>query len=468
MLQHRFSPIAALLPLLLALAAGPSQAQGVPPPGAAGAAAAAPFTDPFTVDGIAVDVSAANALEARDRAVAEAQRKAFTILFQRLSDPAARRAPPNISGSELSRLVQGLDVDNERTGATRYVARLAVAFRKNAVRNWFSSQGLTLVEPASAAAPGTPGPVPGTAAAAPAPAAGPTLVLPVWQSKGRAVLLEERTPWRSAWDDFAAGTGNGKVVVPAGELQDVADIGAAEALAGDGRALAKIAARYQAAVVAVVAVDVANRLDPAAGVAVSVRRFAANGAPLGEADSVPVAGTAAEKPGAFLTRVATQVTERLAAAPPPPDESAVTAAAPAAGGAAQDLAAGVPLTRLQDWLDVRARLAQVATVTGVETRLMSRPRYEILVRYRGDPASLRADLERVGLNLLQAAPLPGSPGGGWELSLRGAVPYSPYPIPGGPAPGYSGQGYPSSGAGGGGGAGSGGNAPYPGRPAGPL
>lgn len=462
MLQRRFTSVVAVLVAVVSLALGAgsalspgtAQAQGfapalAPPAGAPGAGVTAPggvVGDPYTVESIDVDVTSSGALDAREKAVAEAQRKAFGVLFQRLSDPAARRNQPNISGSDLSRLVQGLDVDQERSSANRYVARLAVAFRRSAVRNWFASQGLALVEPptttSGVATPALP-PGPTAAAAAAAPPAGPTLVLPVWRQRGRPVLMEERTPWRSAWDDFAAGPGNGKVAVPAGELQDVADIGAAEALAGEGRSLAKIAGRYKAPGVAVVFIDSADRFDPAAGVTVSVRRFSPTGESLGEADSVPLSGIPNEKPAALLARATALVADMLAKAPPAPAPESVVLT----GGADTDLLAAIPLTRLQEWLEIRGRLTQAAVVTGVDPRVMSRPRYEVVLHYRGDPDNLRSELERVGL-VLRPVP-PGTPGAGWELTLRqsGTTPL---------APGQSGNGMPG---------GRGDSSPFPGRPA---
>ena len=71
-----------------------------PPAGAQMPVTAAPTlaqTDPFTVTGVAVDVTAASAAEARDKAISQAQHKAFEVLFKRLAADGAPRVAPMVT-----------------------------------------------------------------------------------------------------------------------------------------------------------------------------------------------------------------------------------------------------------------------------------------------------------------------------------------------------------------------------------
>ncbi|MEI8394483.1 MAG: DUF2066 domain-containing protein [Rhodospirillaceae bacterium] len=398
---HRAGPVllAALL-LLIAVSAG---AQTSPPAGSAPAAAAA--DSPYTVGGVEVDVTSASAAEARDKAILEGQQAAFVTLFKRLAADGTTKVPPTVGASDLQRMIQGFEIERERGSAVRYVGTLSFTFRRKAVRSYLAGLGVRVVEPAartavSATGPGT---APGTEAT-PAQGLKPTLVLPVSHGKGANLLWEERTPWRSAWEDFSVAAGAAKVVVPPGELSDIADIGAKEAVAGDAAALAKIAAHYSVGDVVVAQLSEWT-LDPAAGAQVAIARYAADGRPDGAPVTLPVAGVPGETPAAFLGRVVGAVVERLASLPRAPVKPPVVEAR---------LEAGVAISGMQDWLEIRRRLSSNPMVLGIETRSMARSRVDVSVRYRGEPEGLRAMLDRDGLTLVQAP-------GGWSLSLKSMV-----------------------------------------------
>ncbi len=435
---HRPCLAALAAALVLVVAQGPTaprcaaQAQAVPATASAPAPQAPPQAseDPYTVNGVEVDITAASAAEARDKAILEAQRKAFGILFKRLAADGDSRTPPNVSESELQRMMQGFEIEHERGSAVRYVGTLSFKFRRKAVRSYMSSLGIRVVEPAArpqvapmapadagASGPASAGP------AAPAAAEGrQTVVLPVVQDGGHAVLWEERTAWRSDWEDFTAGTAAAKLVIPAGELADIADIGAAEALAGDAAALTRIAGHYKARDVVVVTLTGGDKPDPAVGAGVAITRFGADGQPAGAAETLTVAGTAGEPPAVFLTRVVAATAEKLAATPrtaPPP---VVTEAR---------VEARVPIGGMQDWLEIRRRLTSNPMVTAVDMLSLSRSRVEVGIRYRGDQDALRAVLDRDALTLVSGP-------SGWTLTLKSSAqtaPAAPAPAPvGAPQP----------------------------------
>ena len=365
--------------------------------------------DPFSVTGVAVDVTASSAAEARDKAISEAQRKAFEVLFKRLVADGAGRVVPAVSESDLQRMIQGFEIEQERGSAVRYVASMAFKFRAKAVTTYLSSLGLKVNEaalPTAAAAPPPAAPV-AAAVAAPVVAAKPTLVLPLAQGAS-AVLWEERTPWRTAWEDFAAASGAGRLLVPAGELNDVADIGAKEAIGGDPASMVKIAGHYDAGQVVVAALVGADRLDTAAGGQVVISRYGADGQPVGTVETVAVQGALGEAVPGFLTRAVTAVAEKLTApvAAPVAPVVAVSTDVP--------VVAGVPITGMADWLEVRRRLTSDPMVTSVDMVAMTRSRVDVAIHYRGEVDGLRAMLDRDGLTLV---PTPT----GWSIYIKASV-----------------------------------------------
>src|SRR3546814_14433587 len=93
----------------LCLARGPAMAQttGQTPPSA----------DPFTVAKVPVDASADSAAAARPIAIAEGERRAFTLLLRRLTLPEDADRLPRASETLLTQIISGFEIGDERTSA---------------------------------------------------------------------------------------------------------------------------------------------------------------------------------------------------------------------------------------------------------------------------------------------------------------------------------------------------------------
>lgn len=133
--------------------------------------------DPFSVSGIPVDASADSAAAARPLALAEGQRRAFTTLLRRLTLPDDQGRLPRPSEAVLNDVVAGFGIDEERASPTRYIGKITVQFRPDAVRRLLQDNRLAYSETPSR----------------------PVLVIPVWQSAEGSRLWEADNPWRDAW-----------------------------------------------------------------------------------------------------------------------------------------------------------------------------------------------------------------------------------------------------------------------------
>ena len=335
-----FAPVVvAAVTVALALPTGPAGAQtpGVIPPAApsvvAPAAAVAPSgvspnaalaADGYTVSGVKVDVSAANANAARDQAIREAQVKAWNEMYKRLVPSAT--AAPKVSDNDLARLVQGFEIDDEKVSATRYLGTITVRFRPNAVREALGGAAQQYVEPP----------------------ARPFVVLPVTLSDGRPVLWEDRTAWREAWEGRPATGSLVPLVVPDGELADISAIGVNEALVGNPDALARIAQRYNAGGVIVAKTELpSGGPDLGRPLAVEVTRYSPDGSK--DQQAVNVKADPSDRTADFLNRAVTFVSaavdeswRRENTMPTGPEQSTIVR---------------VPLTSLNDWVETRKRLA---------------------------------------------------------------------------------------------------------------
>lgn len=179
--------------------------------------------NPYTVSGVAVDATAASASDARDVALSNGYLEAYQALVQRNIPKSYWQAVPQLNSQQIQGLVQSFSVSGEKSSRTRYLAKLNVDFKDDAVRQMFRGAGVPFSETPSQ----------------------PILVLPVWQVRGKAILWGSPNPWRDAWG--AASTGQDgllPIVLPEGDLEDLKLIDGPQAAAADRAALAAIAQRY--------------------------------------------------------------------------------------------------------------------------------------------------------------------------------------------------------------------------------
>lgn len=177
----------------------------------------------YTVKDIEVDVSADNAVSAREAAIAQAQQDAFRELAAQFlsAEEMAQFAPP--SAVQIGPLIRDYEVQSERLSATRYQGTFSFRFEGDAVQRFFRQSGVTYSD------------VRGK----------PILILPYYQTD-TAALLWRNNPFREAWNRQDTGAGLLPVMVPIGDLEDVRDTRADTPLSLPADILAGMAARYGA------------------------------------------------------------------------------------------------------------------------------------------------------------------------------------------------------------------------------
>lgn len=332
--------------------------------------------DAFTVSGVHEDVTAANALAARDQAQAEGQAKAFAQLMDRLAPGKA----PHLSASQITDLVIGFEVANERSSTVRYTADYTFHFNPGAVRRMLDSNGVTVVEqPAQVK---------------------PVVVLPVYIGGNRAVLWDDPNPWRDAWAAHSGELSLLPVVVPVGDLPDVSAIDAPKAVAGDRAAIKAISARYQNDDVLVVQGkfgDEPGRFE------ITATHYSPNNPGPPQITSLTTTAKPGETRTAQLARSVAFVETEIGQA----SRQASTVDTSTGGTIAVTLASG----SLGDWVMVRNRLRTIPNVRGADLVSFDRSELRIAIRYVGDQDQLKAALGGQGLDLGGTDP-------DWTLTLH--------------------------------------------------
>ncbi len=176
----------------------------------------------YVVRDVQVDTLAESSVKARNKAFAEAQIKAFSILSQRFGEAEQVKTPePKI----LAGMVQDFEVTNEQLSTKRYRGTYVFRFKAGATNRYFGH-----------------GPVSGLSEET---ASGGILVLPFYQDGTKTVLWDTtKNPWLKAWLD--AKTGETSYIVPLGDVSDMMDIHDDQALTISAAALKRIKSRYGA------------------------------------------------------------------------------------------------------------------------------------------------------------------------------------------------------------------------------
>ena len=110
------------------------------------AAIAGSADDVYTVGNYPVDAQAANAVAAKERALADGQQAAFRSLLKRVVPVTDYNRLKRLSDLKSTDFFESVSVRSERNSRTRYIASLDFAFRPESVRAVLRQEGLPFVE----------------------------------------------------------------------------------------------------------------------------------------------------------------------------------------------------------------------------------------------------------------------------------------------------------------------------------
>jgi hypothetical protein len=356
----------------------------------------------FRVSDIPVDVTAGDAVAARQDALEQGQRRGLERLLRRLV-PAERHARlPSVGGRPIDRYVQSFEIADEEVSSTRYIADLTVTYAPEAVRDLLADAGVPFAETASA----------------------PLLVLPLYEGPEGPRLWPEGNPWWQAWADNLDPERLLRLVLPLGDLEDMALVGVEQAQAGDPGPLLALAERYGSQDVLVVGArpidgtragaDPAVEADaPPPAVRLEVRRI--GGEELGNPPE-----TVRGQPGQTMEALLGDAVRGLQDSLDEEWKSANLLRYDQPGLMVVD----VPIARLSDWVGIHQGLQSLPEISEVDIAAFARETVRARIRYIGDEQRLEQSLARLGLALSREGeswrllPMAGSPSQDVPQSVR--------------------------------------------------
>lgn len=351
----------------------------------------------FTVSGIAVDETADTAAAARARAFAVGQRVALNTLLRRLTLRRDHARLPEVDRERLQFMVQALEVEDEKTSTVRYLADMTVDFKADEIRQLLRDAAIPFAESVSK----------------------PVLVLPVLRQGNRLVLWDDPNLWREAWGRRGDSGTLVPIVVPVGDLSDIADVDAAQAAEGDPLRLSAIAGRYGAGDVLVAIATLSQT---------------------GETTRIDIAASQIGTPSQSPILLDFQTADPAAIPALFDDAAAAVATAVEDGWKAANiiqydrpgtLLVAVPLSSLEEWVSVERRLNDIAAISQVSLISLTRDSAALEISHFGDEAQLATILAQKDLALEPAAPAPvgaasfGTPASAAAARMRVLRPVSP-------------------------------------------
>lgn len=344
-------------------------------------------SDPiFTIEDVVGDVTAENAIAAREKAFEEAQVKAFEELTLRMlpdADLATTKPPaPNI----ISTMIQDFEVTNEQLSAVRYIGTYTFRFRDREVRRYFAKTGTTISDVSSEK----------------------LLVLPFLNKDSRNILWTPGNVWMQAWNRVPSLSGLVPLEVPIGDISDVRDIGDGQALTYNVAGLSKLLSRYGAAEAAITIatpddqlLKITNPEDTAIGrLDIEIYRTDRNGPELVQqvtaiADGAQTRAQLYDR-GVMLVRSALQK-----------DWKAKTAIRPTTNTKMIRLV--VPIESLNDWIKIQTNLSRMSALTSIDLKSLTPRQANVEIRYKGGEERLSLTLAQAGLEIEQTTASDGSP-----------------------------------------------------------
>ena len=360
----------------------------------------------YTVEGVEVDVTDKNAVAAREKALEEAQVKAYKMLAERMTGTAADslKIPDPVT---ISSLVQDFEVTREQLSSKRYKGTYTVRFRPTATKNQLASQGGVVSDHI----------------------AKPVLVLPFYQVGDETLLWADGNPFMRAWRSVAAEPNMpGTAIVPIGDAEDIAQLDDAEGLGADPMRVQQLATRYRADDVAILVASTEPTQTSQGRLVVNIYNNGFEGPSL--VQKVVLDQTPGETEEATYARMVQKLraifrqnwkaNTSYAAAPAQPQVTTTTQTRAVTYGSAPGAAAPIPYTRqalgpsqtygayarfasVQDWVRMKNALDRTYGVQAVLIKAL-KPREALLdIRYAGNITALQLALQNSGISLRAGA-----------------------------------------------------------------
>ena len=359
----------------------------------------------FTVGNYPVEARAANAVEAKDRAILEGQQAALRSLLKRIVPVSSYNRIKAVDVSKAGDLIDGVAIRSERNSSTEYIGSYDFSFQAEAVRRLLDAENIPFLDRQ----------------------APPIIVTPIYVApKGSPIPAgfddaRGSDAWLNAWKGLDLVNALAPVTLKAAARAASADSLKAAA-SGDAAAIRAITGetRAETILVAILEPDVAQRKvyatiagRDAVASFVLRRTYRLDGSDLAytaELAAVISLGVLEGRWKAINTRMASGGSVREGAVRQQP-ATVRQPGPPASGPTSGPIRIAIEFRSMGEWQQISRQLSETPEVTGLDVEGLSGRSARVSLQYPGGPQGLAAALADQGLVLRNGA-------NGWVLGLR--------------------------------------------------
>lgn len=341
----------------------------------------------YTVENVSVDVMDDTVLVARDKALSESQKRALSILLERLSGrPLSfwESTLNSLTEAEISNLVADFETTHEKSSSTRYKATLTYRFKKNDVDAFLSQKGLTPLEIIKE----------------------PVLIIPILKIEDKAYLWEDENLWRRLWQEGSLPFSELPLLTPLGDLEDMQALDISQALTEDHKALEALSERYKAtggALVVIASLPEPSSSSDDTSHPVTITVLGSLVSPPGSLNPPPLTPLPQETMSSLLDKALKEIINSL---------NMFWKQGILKGSFKKEaLFCKVPLYSPHDWFSIRTHLENLKKnhiISDFSVEKLRSQDVSLHLSFRGDPTSLSTSFQKENLDLIQKD-------GGWVL-----------------------------------------------------
>lgn len=347
------------------------------------------ISNPYIISDINVDITADNAVKAREQAFEAAQIKGYQMLAKRLLSEEALKEFKTPDINTVAMLVQDYEVSDEKLSATRYKGTYQIRYSQHAFAQ-HNAQAMGLQRKIQ----------------------GESLILPFYEANGQATLWQEN-PFMTAWRKALSNNMQYHFILPVGDIEDLSQIRDGQALSYNPVDLRAMQARYQAQNIVILQAIPEIIRDKVQKVSVSMYRAESYGPKLSRQIVVQVyAGEVQEQ---FYNRVVAEVRKELQlmekrqrdlhnprrniAFNPLPSRNMGDAFVAPLTGEAKIISAEVNFNAVREWIKIKKSLEYVAGIKSVRVKSLSPRKAIVDLAIQSDMTRLQDALQYAGLGL---------------------------------------------------------------------
>lgn len=315
----------------------------------------------YTIDNIQVDEQGKTATKARKKALKSAQKEALMQLFKRLAASSVHFYLEDLKIDNIARMVQKIEVKNEKITNKRYRANVAISFNPEYIRAVLRDNNLPFIDKKS-----------------------PTILIIPLYHKGREKLLwEANNMWRAMIEKELSNTMLLDIVLPLGDLEDLR-YSPSNIKFGNFSQLSALAKKYNAKEIVILEAKNSPRR-----IHIEMRTLSSEG----EGHQLINIMKSKQKEGVLLAKAAHQSIMQL--------EDRWKTKTYKAATEALTLTMAVPVPSLKAWVSIKRRIKALPFLQNIHIKGLTASEINMNVEYRGDLNKLLTKLNEHNFYLMK-------------------------------------------------------------------